>query len=354
MSLFARLLLVLSVGFAAAPAARAQDVDNPGADIFTQGFVAPDVNADINPPAATLPTPSVVPAPAPGAAMHAPPGPKHNLRLEAHLVADGPAVTNGLIWRVFGSTPAENGDLPLVAETAPVGSTLVQLPAGDYFVHAAFGRAGATKRISIGNADATQSLVLDAGGMKLEAVVGPDERPVPPNQLTFEVQQQDEGGGDFITIVPNAAPGRVLRLPAGTYHVVSHYGNVNAVVRADIEVKAGKLTDAVMRHNGGSVTLKLVAEDGGEAIANTSWTVTTQDGNAINESIGAFPTLVLAAGDYTAVAKHEGQVYTRDFTVESGMERDIEVRLTDVVQPGPDVLPDNGEGVPADVDTDSD
>jgi hypothetical protein len=36
------------------------------------------------------------------------------------------------------------------------------------------------------------------------------------------------------------------------------------------------------------------------------------------------------------------------------MERDIEVRLTDVVQPGPDVLPDNGEGVPADVDTDSD
>jgi hypothetical protein len=63
---------------------------------------------------------------------------------------------------------------------------------------------------------------------------------------------------------------------------------------------------------------------------------------------------VLAAGDYTAVAKHEGQVYTRDFTVESGMERDIEVRLTDVVQPGPDVLPDNGEGVPADVDTDSD
>ncbi len=131
-----------------------------------------------------------------------------------------------------------------------------------------------------------------------------DDRPIPPGQLTFEVLQPDETG-ELVTVVPNAAPGRILRLSAGKYHVISRYGNVNAVVRADIEVQAGKLTEAVMRHTGAEVTLKLVSEEGGEAIANTSWTVTTQDGLTVNESVGAFPSLILAAGNYTAVAKHQ-------------------------------------------------
>ena len=108
---------------------------------------------------------------------------------------------------------------------------------------------------------------------------------------------------------------------------------VNAVVRADIEVEPGKLTETTMRHIGAEVTLKLVSELGGEALANTNWTVITQDGNTVHESIGAFPSLILAAGDYTAVATHQDKIYSRDFTVEAGVERDIEVRLADVVQP---------------------
>ena len=110
------------------------------------------------------------------------------------------------------------------------------------------------------------------------------------------------------------------------------------IFRADIEVGAGKLTEATMRHTGAEVTLKLVSEEGGEALANTSWTVTTQDGIAVNESVGAFPTLILAAGQYTAVAKHQDDIYSRDFTVEAGLERDIEVRLADLVLPETGVI----------------
>ena len=79
--------------------------------------------------------------------------------------------------------------------------------------------------------------------------------------------------------------------------------------------------------------MKLVSEEGGEALANTSWAVTTQDGITVNESVGAFPTLILADGKYTAVAKHQEQIYSRDFTVEAGLQRDIEVRLADLVPP---------------------
>jgi hypothetical protein len=111
---------------------------------------------------------------------------------------------------------------------------------------------------------------------------------------------------------------------------------VNAVVRADIEVEPGKLTEAVMRHTGAQVTLKLVSEGGGEAIANTNWTVLNQDGTTVHESIGAFPSIVLAEGNYTAAASHDEQVYSRDFTVESGMDREVEVSLSDLVVPEPD------------------
>ena len=188
-----------------------------------------------------------------------------------------------------------------------------------------------------------ESVVLDAGGLRLDAVVG-DGRTVAADQLSFEIQQQDETG-EMVTVVPNATPARVLRLSAGAYHVVSRYGTVNAVVRADIQVEAGKLTEAIMRHTGAEVTLKLVSVEGGEALANTSWTVTTQDGLEVHQSVGAFPSIVLAAGNYTAVAQHQEQIYSRDFAVEAGLERDIEVRLSDLVQPEvgpPPVTPGSG------------
>ena len=75
----------------------------------------------------------------------------------------------------------------------------------------------------------------------------------------------------------------------GTYHVVSNYGDGNAVMRYDIRVQAGKLTDARINHRAAAITLKLVGETGGEAIANTAWSVLTPGGDVIKESIGAFP-----------------------------------------------------------------
>ena len=198
-------------------------------------------------------------------------------------------------------------------------------------MHAAFGRAGATKRVTVADGDRRESVILDAGGLKLDAVVGEDEA-VSADRLSFEILREDEDG-QLVTVVPKATPRLVLRLAAGAYHVISRYGNVNAVVRADIQVEPGKLTEAIMRHTGAEVTLKLVSNEGGEALANTSWTVLNQDGTTLHESIGAFPSLVLAEGNYTAVAAHQEQIYSRDFPIEAGMDRDVEVRLSDVVQP---------------------
>jgi hypothetical protein len=318
--LTALVLSLVSVG-------RAQEAGSPAADLFSPNLVAPGADFSLEPPSDGF---GPVPYAPSGDGVQAPLLDLEDLSLEARLVEGGDLIDEGVAWRVFEAKPGPDGQLPMVA-TQEGGSTTVRLPRGDYLVHAAFGRAGATKKVRVPEGGHRESLILNAGGLKLDAVVG-DDKTVPTDELTFEILREDEDG-QLATVVPNATPRLVLRLAAGTYHVISRYGDVNAVVRADIKVEPGKLTEAVMRHTGAEVTLKLVSTEGGEALANTSWTVLNQDGTTLHESIGAFPSLVLAEGNYTAIASHQEEIYSRDFTIEAGMDRDIEVRLSDVVQP---------------------
>ena len=106
----------------------------------------------------------------------------------------------------------------------------------------------------------------------------------------------------------------------------SGVGNkTNSVVSADLKVQAGKLTDATLRHRSAVMTLKLVTDTGGEALADTAFTILTPGGDVIRELIGAFPSLVLAEGEYVAIARHESKTYQTIFKVSSTLDRDVEV-----------------------------
>ena len=85
-------------------------------------------------------------------------------------------------------------------------------------------------------------------------------------------------------------------------------------------MQAGKLTEATLRHRAAQMTLKLVNAPGGEALANTSFTVLTPGGDVIKESIGAFPRVILAEGEYRAIARNEGRVFEREFKVTTGVD----------------------------------
>ncbi|WP_244477561.1 MULTISPECIES: hypothetical protein [unclassified Rhizobium] len=256
--------------------------------------------------------------------------PLKDIRLEALLKEKGEPVEQGLTWRVFSPIPGSDGKLPLVA-TSEGGAAAFQLVPGEYFVNVAFGRAGATRKIRVpenGPAD-TQVLVLDAGGIMLNAVSGSDVR-IPPNELSFSIFSSDaKEDGERALVMADVKPDTVVRLNTGTYHVVSNYGSVNAVIRADIQVEAGKLTEATIQHRAAKLTLKLVSEPGGEAIADTAWSILTSSGDVVSESVGAFPTLVLAEGGYTAIARNDEKIYQRDFTVKAGVNTDVEVLLND-------------------------
>lgn len=251
-----------------------------------------------------------------------------DVKFSAKLTNDGDVMNDGLAWRVFSPIAGEDGKLPLVA-SSDGGSADFQLAPGDYFVNVAFGRAGVTKKLTVPSEGGVseQVLVLDAGGFLLNAVAGTDQR-IPSSQLSFSVYSTEvRDNGDRALVMADVKPNTIVRLNAGTYHVVSEYGDINAVVRADIQVEAGKLTQAVLQHKAAQITLKLVSQPGGEAIADTAWSVLTAAGDVVNESVSAFSTMVLSEGEYLAVARNKDRIYQREFSVKAGRNTDVEVLM---------------------------
>lgn len=256
------------------------------------------------------------------------------ITLSAQLTDKGSDITRGIVWRVF-KPQAVNGKLPMVA-SAHGGTAVFQLEPGSYLVHASYGRAGATKRITVGKDAKRESLVLDAGGLKLDAVLSGGVR-IPPKKLRFSIYEGTaEANGDRALIIPDVEPNSVVRLNAGIYHIVSTYGAVNAVIRSDIRVEAGKLTEATVEHHAAEITMKLVRETGGEAIADTSWSLLNESGDPIKETVGAFASMVLAEGDYTIIAKNRDRIYQKDFTVVAGQNQEIEVLATEAAAIDPE------------------
>jgi len=245
------------------------------------------------------------------------------LALSARFGKAAPLIDGGLTWRVYSAKRDATGKYQLVKEDKSPAPTVV-LPAGAYVVHVGFGLATAVKPVTLSGQTVHEDFDLPAGALRLEARVG-DVR-IPAGQVSFDVYRGSQfEPGDRRPIADHVMTGNVVAVPEGTYYIVSNYGDANSVVRSDIRVAAGKLTDITVTHRAAAITLKLVSEKGGEALANTAWSVLTPGGDVIKESIGAFPRVILAEGEYRAIARNEGKVYEREFKVVTGVDGDVEV-----------------------------
>ena len=245
------------------------------------------------------------------------------LALSARFGKGAPLIDGGLTWRVYSAKRDASGKYQLVKEDKSPEPTIV-LPAGAYVVHVGFGLATAVKPVTLSGQTVHEDFDLPAGALRLEARVG-DVR-IPAGQVSFDVYKGSQfEPGDRRPIAEHVMTGNVVAVPEGTYYIVSNYGDANSVVRSDIRVAAGKLTDITVTHRAAAITLKLVSEKGGEALANTAWSVLTPGGDVIKESIGAFPRVILAEGEYRAIARNEGKVYEREFKVVTGVDGDVEV-----------------------------
>ena len=240
-------------------------------------------------------------------------------------------------WRVFDEKADAQGRHKMVAMSLDPAPTFI-LPEGTYIVHAALDLASAVRRVTVAAQPSSERLVLNAGALRIVGMLG--DKPINPAKLSISIFVPEAGNSEAKLVLSSAKAGDLIGLPEGNYHVVSTLldtagyagaqksgvGNkTNSVVSADLKVAAGKLTDATLRHRSAVMTLKLVNDAGGEALANTAFTILTPGGDVIRELIGAFPSLVLAEGEYVAIARHDAKTFQTTFKVSSTLDRDVEV-----------------------------
>jgi hypothetical protein len=257
---------------------------------------------------------------------------KRILHLSASLAAgDRQPVRSGVHWRIFEEQAGPDGLHTLVAQSSEA-SPAVPLPDGTYIVHAAFGLSGAMKRITINGKGISEKLVLNAGALRIVGMLGDSE--IAPQKSSISIFVPEPGNSEAKLVVANAKSGDTIALPEGNYQVVSTLldavsngtaSPTNSVVSSELKVQAGKLTDATLRHRAAVMTLKLVSKPGGEALANTAFTILTPGGDVIREMIGAFPSLLLAEGEYVAIARHYNKTYQANFTVVPARDQDVEI-----------------------------
>jgi hypothetical protein len=287
----------------------------------------PSGGAPLLPPSSVLAPPIAAPAsplvpPAAGAVAPSTSG-QAVLALSAKFGKDLPNVTGGVVWRVYTDRPDANGQFRMLREERSPTPNIV-LPPGSYVVHASLGLASAVRPVTLRQETTREMFELPAGGLRIEGRVGTTR--IPSGQVTFNIYKGSQFDAiERAPIAQNVPSGDIALIPEGTYYIISNYGDGNSVVRSDIRVLAGKLTDVIVTHRAALIVLKLVSERGGEALANTSWSVLTPGGDIVKESIGAFPRVVLAEGQYRAIARYEGRVYERSFDVVNGVDGEIEV-----------------------------
>jgi hypothetical protein len=267
-----------------------------------------------------------------------------SIHLSAVLSGSTAQLPAGLHWRMFSAAAEPDGSHTLVAESLDAQPTL-SAPPGDYVVHVSFGLASAVKRIAISPDSHSDKLTLNAGALKIGGTLG--DSPIDPARLSVAIYVPEHNNPEAKLVYAKTRASELIGLPEGSYHVVSTYldavgiGSVgvgkegggapnaaiptNSVVNADIKIPAGKLIDLTMRHRYAKLTLKLVNAPGAEALANTNFTILTPGGDPIRELVGAFPSLVLAAGEYVVIARHDATTYQSTFQVQSAQDRDVEV-----------------------------
>lgn len=309
----------------------------PLADPMTTGTVAelpppaPVVQTAAPPMAQTAATGNEPPQPQPKPQAPsqppsaAQPGTPVPVALSAVLTEGGQKIQSGLVWRFFEPDPGPDGRYKLIT-TDRNATPEMRLPPGEYLINAAYGLSHVTKKIKVEPGKPLQdTFVLNAGGLRLGAVLAKGQA-IPASNVRYDIfSDETDQFGNREKVLGDAKPGLIIRLNAGAYHIVSVYGDANAIVRADVTVEPGRLTEATINHTAGKVTFKLVLQPGGEALADTKWNILTPGGDVVKESAGALPTHILAAGNYTVLARHAGKNYTREFTIEPGDTKQIEV-----------------------------
>jgi hypothetical protein len=249
------------------------------------------------------------------------PGRTGILALRATYGERGAEIAGELVWRIY---TVRGPDVQLFTKVDTPKPSLV-LPPGQYAIHVSHGLATATRDINLSETGAVASLPINVGALIVSGHLGVPERPIPPQRqkLSLFIPTANNSEGKLVT--DSLRPMTRLSLPEGTYHLVSTYSGSNSVVRTDVRIATGRVTEAVVNHRAATMTLKLVRQRGGVALAGAEWTIETPGGDIVAEAVGAFPSVDIGEGTYNVLARHNDREYRGQMKVEGGINRDFEI-----------------------------
>lgn len=243
------------------------------------------------------------------------------LALRATYGDRGGEIPDNLVWRVYS---VRGGDIQLVTKTDAARPSLV-LPAGQYAIHVSHGLATATRELNVGETGSVTTVPISAGSLTVTGYLGIPERPIPPARQKLSVFIPTANNSEGKLVSDTLRPNTRITLPEGRYHLVSTYSGSNSVVRTDVKIETGKVTEAVVNHRAATMTLKLVRGKGGVALAGAEWTIETPGGDIVAEAVGAFPSVDIGEGAYNVLARHNDREYKGQMKVEGGINRDFEI-----------------------------
>ena len=268
------------------------------------------------------------PAQAPRTSIDPEAGALGQVTLVALMIEEGARIEQGLTWRIYSAKGAGPDGKPRLVATYRDAVAVARLAPGEYYVNVAFGRANATRKINlVANMHSEEKFALNLGLLRVTAMLG--NRPLPAaGGATIDVYSDERDQfGQRSKLISAARPGAMIRLNSGLYQIVSQYGDANSTVTADLTVEPGKLTEATVVHQAARISFKLVTRSGGEAQADTQWSILNRQGDIVKESAGALPQHMLAPGAYTVSARSQGRIFRRAFNVRAGENAEVEVLM---------------------------
>ncbi len=241
----------------------------------------------------------------------------------------------------LSGTPKATGSTSpgVVISTA---SAWFPLPAGRYFVTAAYGSASANVEVEVTPAGPThQILNLRAGILRLTAVLADGAEAL--SGVAYQVYddaRDAEGNRKRVTGSDHQyeASARFL-LPAGRYFVTAAYGSASANV--EVEVTPAGTTQQVVNLRAGILRLTAVLAGGGEqparGVAYEVYTAARDaEGNRkrvtrSDDSSGP-PRFPLPMGRYFVTAAHSGGNGSAETTISAGRTQDVQLRIVPVTK----------------------
>ncbi len=249
------------------------------------------------------------------------------LGLIARLASNTPPLTTNIRWEIYNFTKSSDGNRAQIV-TSDVAQPVLPLAPGKYIVRAVFGVSSTAKVIKISPAQITDvTFILNTGGIRVKPLLIAGEPPAGklPRQWIYLATTPQTSTRPLLVATADD-PDEIHQLTAGTYELISKFGTANAIVKTNVTVSPGLLTEVEVSHKAGIVRFKLFKKwRGGEEIKDVLWKLYDDEGNEVASNLAASSGEIIAPGRYKVAAKYNDNTYTKMFRIKPGKKKLVQI-----------------------------